>query len=112
MIVAPVAAGELQNILGDRVASSSLKGFRTISAAAIAAFAILVAIWLPTVSPLLGKPPLEASARLDALPGRATVLNEYAAGGWLLWSARDVSPSIDGRTEIYSPESFVPNFGP
>jgi hypothetical protein len=39
---------------------------------------------------------------LDDLPGRAHVLNEYVWGGWLLWTARDTSPVIDGRTEIYS----------
>ena len=42
-----------------------------------------------------------ASRTLDALPGRAHVLNEYDLGGWLLWTARDTSPAIDGRTEIY-----------
>jgi hypothetical protein len=50
--------------------------------------------------------PFAASRLLDALPGRAKVLNNYTLGGWLLWTARDVDPAIDGRTEIYAP-SYV-----
>lgn len=47
-----------------------------------------------------------ATERLQDLPGRARVLNEYQLGGWLLWSARNVSPTIDGRADVYSVEHF------
>ena len=40
-------------------------------------------------------------ATLDALPGKARVLNEYGEGGWIIWRARDTSPAIDGQSEIY-----------
>ncbi len=49
---------------------------------------------------------LAATERLQQLPGRARVLNEYELGGWLLWSAPDVSPGIDGRADIYSVSYF------
>ncbi len=49
------------------------------------------------------------TARLQQLPGRPRVLNQYEMGGWLLWAARDVSPAIDGRAEIY-PVRYVEDY--
>jgi hypothetical protein len=68
------------------------------------AFVGLTAWWLPQVPGIKRGAPWQASAELDALPGHARVLNQYALGGWLLWTAPDTSPILDGRTEIYSPE--------
>jgi hypothetical protein len=67
--------------------------------------------WLPHVPPIKRGAPFEASASLDALPGRARVLNDYVLGGWLLWTARDTSPAIDGRTEIYTPDYVAQAMG-
>ena len=50
-----------------------------------------------------------ATDSLDELPGEPRVLNEYALGGWLLWAARDASPAIDGRTEVFS-EEYVEDY--
>jgi hypothetical protein len=77
---------------------------KAITGVVVAAVAVGAAAWLPsarTIAPYA--PSIQASHILDALPGRARVLNEYELGGWLLWTARDVSPGIDGRTEIYRP---------
>ncbi len=52
---------------------------------------------------------LAVARELDALPGRARVLNEYDLGGWLIWAARDTSPGIDGRAEIY-PVEYVEHY--
>ncbi len=42
------------------------------------------------------------AAHLNALPGHAKVLNHYDVGGWLIWTARDTSPAVDGRAELYA----------
>jgi hypothetical protein len=77
----------------------------------IAALVLLIAsvAWLPYVPGVQRGAPWEASRTLDQLGGRANVLNEYEFGGWLLWTARDTSPGIDGRTEIYAP-SYVRDY--
>jgi hypothetical protein len=71
---------------------------------ALAAFTLAAALVLPQIPGVERGSPWGVSKRLDALPGRALVLNEYYFGGWLLWSARDTAPGIDGRTEIYAPQ--------
>ncbi len=53
---------------------------------------------------------LAATTHLNSRPGSVRVLNEYALGGWLLWAARNTSPAIDGRTEIYS-VNYVERYG-
>jgi hypothetical protein len=75
----------------------------------LAVLLVVVAVVLPHIPGVQRGAPFGASAALDTLPGRANVLNEYDLGGWLLWTARDTSPGIDGRTEIYSP-SYVSNY--
>jgi hypothetical protein len=68
-----------------------------------AVFVIAVAIRIPQVPDLVAGTPDTAMQSLDNLPGRAKVLNEYGLGGWIIWTARDTSPGIDGRSEIYDP---------
>jgi hypothetical protein len=72
---------------------------------------VLAAVWLPQVPAIQRGAPWRASAALDALPGRAHVLNQYTLGSWIIWTARDTSPAIDGRTEIYSPEYVTKALG-
>jgi hypothetical protein len=74
---------------------------RMLVASAIA-LATVAALLLPQLPGVQRGAPWAASRALDDLPGRASVLNEYDLGGWLLWTARDTAPGIDGRTEIYS----------
>jgi hypothetical protein len=74
---------------------------RLFAAGSVALLTIIVAI-LPQLPGVQHGAPWDASRELDDLPGRATVLNEYDLGGWLLWTARDTGPGIDGRTEVYS----------
>jgi hypothetical protein len=42
--------------------------------------------------------------QLAALPAKTVVLNDFAAGGWLLWAEPQLTPVIDLRSEIYSTE--------
>ena len=105
IVAAPMAAGILQAAVHRRPPKPFTTGRVDLGlAGAIVAMTVGTAIvWLPKVPTTERDAPVRASAFLDALPGRARVLNEYTEGGWLLWTARDTSPSIDGRTEIYDP---------
>jgi hypothetical protein len=40
--------------------------------------------------------------QLAAIPAKTVVLNDYTAGGWLLWAEPHLTPVIDLRSEIYS----------
>ena len=40
--------------------------------------------------------------QLAAIPAKTVVLNDFAAGGWLLWAEPHLTPVIDLRSEIYS----------
>jgi hypothetical protein len=101
--LAPMAAAALQCHRGTPAGSFALgrSGRRAIVGLAVVV-AALVAVLAPTVPHYSEDAPIAASRALDSLPGRAKVINEYSWGGWLLWTAPDTSPAIDGRTEIYS----------
>jgi hypothetical protein len=87
----PSPAWQKRLVLRDKVAASVL------AAIFLAAGGTQLA-----AEPALGSDaPFKASRDLDELPGKARVLNEYATGGWLIWTARDSSPAIDGRSEVY-----------
>jgi hypothetical protein len=45
--------------------------------------------------------PVKLSAQVSAIPAGAVVFNDYVMGSWLLWSARQITPVIDGRIELY-----------
>jgi hypothetical protein len=40
--------------------------------------------------------------QLSAIPAKTVVLNDFTAGGWLLWAEPQLTPVIDLRSEIYS----------
>ena len=103
VLLAPLAAESVMGLLGQSkdVAPGSRR-VHLAAGAALAAAALLVGTtWLVNMPGLAPEAPFEVSQRLDALPGRADVMTEYDLGAWLLWSARDSQPSIDGRTELY-----------
>jgi hypothetical protein len=41
-------------------------------------------------------------SQLAAIPAKTVVLNDFSAGGWLLWAEPHLTPVIDLRSEIYS----------
>lgn len=104
ILLAPLAAGAISHILSRRSPSSARRLRPVTAGAMLGILAVAAAGLLVRVPPVVAQAPYEASRTLDALPGRARVLNEYEWGGWLLWTARDTSPGLDGRTEIYSVE--------
>ena len=102
IVVAPMAAAALWSLRKPGQTAPSMSNVdRGLATGLVAAFALLSAVWLPHVPGVERDAPFGVSETLDSLPDRANILNEYEWGGWLLWTARDTSPAIDGRTEIY-----------
>lgn len=56
---------------------------------------------LPSLGEAYRSTPQDA---LEALPAGTRLLNEYDMGGWVLWTLPDLSPSVDGRAEVYDLE--------
>lgn len=112
--VAPLAAATMQRFTGRR--RSALR----ISARFIVVSAVLAMLAIPLTAsaasraaaprpddPLPGTTAagvIAATEAVQQLPGRARLLNQYELGGWLLWAARDTSPIIDGRADVYPVE--------
>jgi len=70
----------------------------------VAAAAIVAA---PIAGALAQRPsgwPEGLRPQLAAIPAKSVVLNDFAAGGWLLWAEPQLTPVIDLRSEIYSME--------
>ncbi|MDP9443893.1 MAG: hypothetical protein M3P83_05905 [Actinomycetota bacterium] len=111
--VAPLAAQALQGLRGPRQPEFRMDVRLALASAVVAVVAV------PALAPALSRASaprpdgpltttapavLAATDAVQQLPGRARVLNQYELGGWLLWAARDTSPAIDGRAEIYEVE--------
>ena len=45
--------------------------------------------------------PVRLSSQISAIPAGSVVFDDYGMGSWLLWSARQVTPVVDGRIELY-----------
>lgn len=72
--------------------------------ALVAAAAIVAA---PIAATLAQRPsgwPEGLRPQLAAIPARTVVLNDFTVGGWLLWAEPRLTPVIDLRSEVYSPE--------
>jgi len=101
IIAAPLLASALQEQRGHPAARLSRRGSSTwvglVTAAAIVAMPISAAVaQQPSGWPEGLRP------KLAAIPARTVVLNDFTAGGWLLWAAPTLTPVIDLRSEIYS----------
>ena len=112
--VAPLAAQALQGFSGPRRSEFRLDARLALATAVVALIAIPV-MQVPLSQATAPRPdgPLTGTTTaavltttqvVQDLPGRARLFNQYELGGWLLWAARDTSPSIDGRAEIYEVE--------
>ena len=100
--LAPLAARALSAWVGRPPRPSTLRTRDRVAVALLGAVFLVTGTLQLAVGAALGTAaPFKPSDDLDALPGHARVLNEYATGGWLIWSARDTSPAIDGRSEVY-----------
>jgi hypothetical protein len=101
IVATPLLASALQEQRGHATTPPSRRGTSAwvglVVAAAIAAVPIAGAVaQRPTGWPEGLRP------QLAAIPAKTVVLNDFAAGGWLLWAEPQLTPVIDLRSEIYS----------
>ena len=101
IIATPLLASSLQEQRGHAPRPLSRRGTSAWVGLAVAA-AIVAA---PIAGAVAQRPsgwPERLRPRLAAIPAKTVVLNDFAAGGWLLWAEPQLTPVIDLRSEIYS----------
>jgi hypothetical protein len=101
IIAVPLLASALQEQRGHAAARLSRRGAMAWGALVVAA-AIVAA---PIAGAVAQRPsgwPEGLRPQLSAIPAKTVVLNDFAAGGWLLWAEPQLTPVIDLRSEIYS----------
>jgi hypothetical protein len=101
IIAAPLLASSLQELRGHPRRPLTRRG---ISAwvGLVAAAAILA---VPIAGAQAQRPsgwPEALRPQLAAIPAKTVVLNDFTAGGWLLWAEPHLTPVVDLRSEIYS----------
>jgi hypothetical protein len=101
IIAAPLFAASIQEQRGHPPARLTR---RAMSAwAGLVVIAAIVAV--PIAGAVAQRPsgwPEGLRSQLGAIPAKTVVLNDFAAGGWLLWAEPQLTPVIDLRSEIYS----------
>jgi hypothetical protein len=103
IIAAPLLASALQEQRGHAPTPMTRRG--TSAWVGLVAAAAIVAV--PIAGALAQRPggwPEGLRPQLAAIPAKTVVLNDFAAGGWLLWAEPQLTPVIDLRSEIYSME--------
>jgi len=103
IIAAPLLASALQERRGHPTTPLSRRG-TSAWLGLIAAAAIVAA---PIAGAVAQRPsgwPERLRPQLAAIPAKTVVLNDFTAGGWLLWAEPQLTPVIDLRSEIYSTE--------
>jgi len=101
IIAAPLLASALQEQRGHAATGLSRRGTRAWAALVVAA-AIVAAPIAAVVAQRPSGWPEGLRPQLAAIPAKTVVLNDFAAGGWLLWAEPQLTPVIDLRSEIYS----------
>jgi hypothetical protein len=99
-LLVPLLASALQS-RHPQPAGAAPRGERRLWVGLFVAAAIAMAGLAPVFA---GEPqavPVKLSAQISAIPAGAVVFNDYVMGSWLLWSARQITPVIDGRIELY-----------
>jgi len=103
IIAAPLLASALQEQRGHAATPLSRRG--TSAWVGLVVAAALVAA--PIAGAVAQRPsgwPEGLRPQLAAIPAKTVVLNDFGAGGWLLWAEPHLTPVIDLRSEIYSIE--------
>jgi hypothetical protein len=101
IIATPLLASALQEQRGHAATPPSRRG--TSAWVGLVAAAAIVAV--PIAGAVAQRPsgwPEGLRPQLGAIPAKTVVLNDFAAGGWLLWAEPQLTPVIDLRSEIYS----------
>ena len=101
IIAAPLLAASLQEQRGHPPTRLTRRG--TSAWIGLVAAAAIVAV--PIAGAVAQRPsgwPEGLRPQLSAIPAKTVVLNDFTAGGWLLWAEPQLTPVIDLRSEIYS----------
>jgi len=101
VIAAPLLASSLQELRGRPVRPLTRRGMSAWAGLVVAAAIVAV----PLAGAQAQRPegwPEALRPQLAAIPAKTVVLNDYSAGGWLLWAEPHLTPVIDLRSEIYS----------
>jgi len=101
IIAAPLLASALQEQRGHAATRISRRG----AAAWIGLVAAGAIVAAPIAGAVAQRPsgwPEGLRPQLAAIPAKTVVLNDFAAGGWLLWAEPALTPVIDLRSEVYS----------
>ena len=101
IIAAPLLASALQKQRGHPPTPISRRGASAWMGLVVAA-AIVAAPIAGVVAQRPSGWPEGLRPQLAAIPAKTVVLNDFAAGGWLLWTEPHLTPVIDLRSEIYS----------
>lgn len=102
-IVAPLAAEALSQALG-RAREAVTGGERSVRITLVAVALVVSAMVSPARASTLAYVPSALDPELERLAAGTVVCNDYPLGGWLIWRHPHLRPTIDPRTEIYSPE--------
>jgi hypothetical protein len=101
IIAAPLLASSLQEQRGHPCTPLTRRG--TSAWVGLVLAAAIVAV--PITGAVAQRPsgwPEGLRPQMAALPAKTVVLNDFSAGGWLLWAEPQLVPVIDLRSEIYS----------
>jgi hypothetical protein len=101
IIAAPLLAASLQEQRGHPAAPAS----RRATAAWVGLVTAAAIVAVPITGAVAQRPggwPEGLRPQLAAIPARTVVLNDFSAGGWLLWAEPQLTPVIDLRSEVYS----------
>lgn len=100
VMIAPLFAMSVQKAVKQPLQPRSNKE-RWLFWAGMAAALAVAAVVVPSTSSQPGKVPNTLNDELAALPAKTVVYNDYALGGWLLLRHPQLSPVVDGRTEVF-----------
>ena len=101
IIATPLLAASIQEQRGHSPAPMTRRG----ASAWIGLVTAAALVAVPISGALAQRPsgwPERLRPQLAAIPPKSVVLNDFAAGGWLLWAEPQLTPVIDLRSEIYS----------
>jgi len=103
IIAAPLLASAMQEQRGHAPTRLSRRG-TSAWIGLVAAATIVAAPVAGAVAQRSSGWPEALRPQLAAIPAKTVVLNDFAAGGWLMWAEPHLTPVIDLRSEIYSME--------
>jgi hypothetical protein len=100
VLLAPLFAEALQAAIR-RSPEPATRWEGTVLGGGILGAVVVAAILAPRIANRPERMPTSLDGRLDALPAKTVVFNEYQVGGWLMWRHPQLKPVVDPRTELY-----------